>query len=81
MVHAVPLPDKEHFVNKIERITWVLRPQALEMVLLASQTCFHDVRSLVNYVSISFGLYRSMNSLSNALLNIYWLTCHGHLMH
>lgn len=63
MAHAVPLPDKEHFVNKIERITWVLCPQALEMVLLASPACFHNVRYLVNNVSIRFGLYRSINSL------------------
>lgn len=63
MVHAVPLPDKEHFVNKIERITRILCPQALEMVLLASPACFQDVRYLVNNVSIRFGLFKSINSL------------------
>lgn len=63
MAHAVPVPDKEKVVNKIERITLVLCPGVLTMELLPSQACFHDVQYLVNNVSIRLGLYRSINPL------------------
>lgn len=55
MAHAQPVPYKEHFVNKIERITGALCPRTLAKVLLPSQACLHDGRYLVNNFSTRFG--------------------------